>query len=97
MTRRAPGTRRPDAVGDWLFGLCLALSMSGLVVAAAGNWRQGCGLSGLGMLVASGIRMALPDGMTGMLRVRRKAVDVVAFTLLGGALLGLAIVVPQLR
>ena len=97
MTGRAPSTRRRDAVGDWLFGLCLLVSLSGLVVAATGQWRQGCGLSGVGLFVAAGIRMALPDGMAGMLRVRRKSVDVLTFTVLGASLLMLTIVVPELR
>ena len=97
MTGRVPSTRRRGAVGDWLFGLCVLVSLSGLAVAAAGQWRQGCGLSGVGLFVAAGIRMVLPDGMAGMLRVRRKAVDVVTFTVLGTSLLLLTIVVPELR
>jgi Protein of unknown function (DUF3017) len=95
MMRRGPGERRTHAVGDWLFGSCLVVCLGGLAVAAYGQWRQGVALCAVGLLVTSWTRLVLPDAMAGMLRVRRKAVDVLGLTLLGAALLVLAIIVPS--
>jgi hypothetical protein len=49
----------------------------------------------VGLLVTSWTRLVLPEAMAGMLRVRRKAVDVVGLTVLGAGLLVLAVVVPS--
>jgi hypothetical protein len=95
MTAGGDGGRRPHAIGDWLFGSSLVVSLSGLAVAAYGQWRQGVALFAVGLLITSWTRLVLPEAMTGMLRVRRKAVDVVGLTLLGTGLLVLAIVVPS--
>ena len=97
MTDRTRSARRPGAVGDWLFFLCLAISVSGLGVAILADWRQGFRLAGVGLLVAGGIRTVLPDAMAGMLRVRRKAVDVLGYAALGAALLALTVVVRGAR
>jgi DUF3017 family protein len=95
MTSRGGRLRRRSVVGDWLFGSCVLVLLVGLAMTAAGQWRQGCGLCSLGLLFAAWTRIVLPDGMAGMLRVRRKSVDVVALTLFGAALLVLAIIAPR--
>ncbi|MEJ7757747.1 MAG: DUF3017 domain-containing protein [Nocardioidaceae bacterium] len=46
-------------------------------------------------MVTSWTRLVLPEAMAGMLRVRRRSVDVVGLTLLGAGLLVLAVVVPE--
>jgi hypothetical protein len=71
------------------------VSLSGLGLAAYGQWRQGVALCAVGLLVTSWTRLVLPEAMAGMLRVRRKAVDVVGLTVLGAGLLVLAVVVPS--
>lgn len=97
MTDRAAGPRRRHLVGSALFGCSLLVLLSGIAVTAFGQWRQGSQLSALGLLFASAVRLVLPDTMAGMLRVRRKWVDVVALTALGAGLLVVAIVVPETR
>ena len=92
---RGDRERRAHPVGDWLFASCLVVSLGGVVVAAFGLWRQGVALCALGLLVTSWTRLVLPDAMAGMLRVRRKSVDVVGLTLLGAGLLVLAVIVPS--
>ena len=95
MTPPGLAPQRRHAVGDWLFASCLVVSLSGLAVAAYGPWRQGVALCAVGLLVTSWTRLVLPEAMAGMLRVRRKAVDVIGLTLLGAALLVLAVLVPS--
>jgi Protein of unknown function (DUF3017) len=79
------------SLGTLAFIACLGLTAIGVVLAAVGSFRQGAGYVGASLLLACLARFVIPDRMAGLLRVRRKALDVV---LLGG--LGLGIVVLTL-
>jgi hypothetical protein len=88
-----PGHARHLVVGDWLFGFYLVIAVIGIATVEYGPWRYGTGLLALALLLAAWTRMVLPEEMTGMLRVRRRLVDVAALTLLGTATMLLTIVI----
>jgi len=55
---------------------------------------RGTALVGCALLATAAARLMLPERYLGMLANRSKAVDVAAYGLLGGAVLGLALAVP---
>ena len=65
----------------------------GLLIALRGSRYTGIGtgLAGCSLLVAAVARLALPPRYTGPLASRNKVVDVLAFAVLGGGVLGLAL------
>jgi hypothetical protein len=65
----------------------------GLVV--AGLWRPGTSVLGIAFLVATIGRIVLPDRDAGMLKLRRKAIDVPTLMAIGVALVVLSAVVPE--
>jgi hypothetical protein len=93
MMVRSPGHGRHLVVGDWLFAFYLVIALIGIATVEYGPWRYGTGLLALSLLLAAWTRIVLPEEMTGMLRVRRRLVDVAALTLLGTAILLLTIVI----
>lgn len=95
MTELPFKTPRGKSLGTVAFVGAFALAGVGVLVAALGSWRQGAGYVGASMLLACLARMVLPDRMSGLLRVRRKAVDVVILGLLGGGIVVLALLVPD--
>lgn len=91
---RTPGGK---SLGTVAFLGAMALGMVGIVVVAIGPWRQGVGYVGGALLLACLARLVIPERMAGMLRVRRKAVDVVVLGLLGLGVVVLSLVVPDGR
>ena len=88
------GALRP-CVGGLLYAAVALAVVIGLVLIAIGPWRSGAGLCG-GALVAAGIaRAAMPERMAGLLRVRRRAADVVIMLGMGIALVVLAVIIPD--
>jgi hypothetical protein len=69
---------------------------AGVFVAFQGgrDTARGAGIAGTALLVAGLLRLALPPRYAGQLASRGKAIDVLAFLLLGGGVLGLAIWLP---
>ena len=92
--RSALRTHRRLVTGDVLFALCLLVAGGGLVLAALEQWRLGAAICALALLLAAPVRAFLSDERAGMLRVRRKLVDVVVLIGLGAGLLVLALVAP---
>jgi hypothetical protein len=75
------------------YALVLIGIAAGLVIAGLGSRYagRGAGLVGCMLLVAALARLALPARKAGMLAARGKAFDVLAFAVLGGAVLALAL------
>jgi Protein of unknown function (DUF3017) len=87
-------TVRPS-VGGVLYAAVVTAVLVGLALVTAGPWRTGVGVCG-GALIAAGLgRAAIPERMSGLLRIRRRAADVVIMLLLGIALVVLAAIVPD--
>jgi hypothetical protein len=61
------------------------------------DFRFGASLLSLSVLLAFFLRLQLPDMAAGLLRVRRRRVDLTVLATLGTFLLILALVVPQGR
>lgn len=86
--------RKPRTIGGAIYLVVLALAVGSLGVVAAGWWRVGCAMLGVAFLVATAGRIVVPDDQAGMLKLRRKAIDVPTLLFIGVALVGLAAVVP---
>lgn len=87
--------KKPSTTGGIAFLAVLATLLVGLVIAAAGPWRSGVSLMGAAFGLAFVARAVLPDERAGMLRIRRRFVDLV--TMLGCCvgLLVLAAAIPN--
>ena len=66
-----------------------------LVVVLFFDFRFGAILLALSVLLAFLLRLRLPDSSAGLLKIRRRRVDLTVLATLGTFLLILAIVVPQ--
>lgn len=67
----------------------------GLVIVTLNDFRSGAVVLALSVLWAGALRWILSDAQAGMLRVRRRRVDLVVLSVLGSVLLVLALVVPN--
>jgi len=81
--------------GSVAFLAAVATGGVGVVGAASGSWRFGATLIGAALLFGSLARFLLPDRMSGLLRVRRKAFDVLWMAALGSGIVVLAVLVPE--
>jgi len=61
---------------QWPILIVAAIGLVALVLVAAGFWRRGALLIGIGVGTAAGLRLALPDDRAGVLAVRTKGIDV---------------------
>jgi len=95
MILRDNPIRRPQTFGGVVYLVVVGMAVTGLAVVVAGVWRAGVSWMGAGLLVGSFFRLVLPEHRAGMLRVRRKAVDVALPALAGFALIVLALVIPD--
>jgi hypothetical protein len=89
---RTPGGKTPGTVA---FVGVLILAAVGVAVTAVGPWRQGAGYVGGALLLACLVRLLLPERMAGLLRVRRKVVDVAILGLMGLGVVVLSLVIPD--
>ena len=69
--------------------------LAALIVVVFIDFRVGAILLSLSVLLAFVLRLRLPDAAAGLLRVRRRRVDLTVLATLGTFLLILALVVPQ--
>jgi hypothetical protein len=85
---RTGGVRRHLA-----FALVVAVVLAGFGLIAVYRWRRGATLIGGALLLAGGLRAALPDGAAGLLAIRGRTADVLAYTALGLALVAVAVTI----
>ncbi len=85
----------PRSRGSQLYLLQLLGVLVGLGLVVAGPWRTGVSVVGATFIVGALARSIVPISHTGMLRVRGKVFDIVWMTLLGVALIVLALVIPD--
>lgn len=101
----APGSLPPDGVPfagaervrvdpalrvRWL-AVVLAITAAGAVLVAFGHWELGAGTIGAGMIVGALIRAIIPSPEAGLLRVRRRVVDVAWMLAIGIGIIALVI------
>ena len=87
--------RRPRTRGGLVYLAVLVVAVGGLALVLTGQWRPGTTVFGVAFLLATIGRIALPDRDAGMLKLRRKAIDVPTLFAIGLALIVLASVVPD--
>jgi hypothetical protein len=90
-------TASAGVLGVLPYLLVLVGVAAGLVVLAWHGSRyaaQGTALVGSALLTAALIRLALPPRYAGLLATRGKAFDVLAFVMLGGGVLAVALMLP---
>jgi len=69
------GRTRDRARAQWPILTVAAIFCLALILVAAGFWRRGALLIGIGVGVAAGLRLLLPDEQAGLLVVRSKRLD----------------------
>jgi hypothetical protein len=87
--------KKPSTTGGIFFLICVGMVLAGLVLVAFAPWRSGITVMGLAFALAFVMRMVLPDERAGMLRVRRRLLDLFVLAMCSGLLLGLAVVIPN--
>jgi Protein of unknown function (DUF3017) len=97
--RKAQAKAAPAESGGlaWLpYLIALAGVAAGvfLVFQGSQNAGRGTGLIGCSLLAAGLARLVLPPRLAGLLSTRRKASDVLAFTVFGAGVLAVAILLP---
>lgn len=87
--------KRPSTTGGAVYLSVVAAVLIGVAVAATGAWRLGVTIVGVSFAVAFVARSVLPDDRAGMLRIRRKSVDLTTMALCSAGMLVLAVVIPN--
>ena len=75
---------------QWPVLTVAAIGLVALVLVAAGFWRRGAVLIGIGVGVATLLRLMLPEERLGVLVVRSKALDVATMSALCASVLYIA-------
>ena len=80
---------------NWPMASVYSVVVLSLAVVVWVDFRTGAVLLAAGVLWAALLRWRLSDEAAGLLRVRRRRIDLTVLTLLGSAMLVLALVVPH--
>ena len=72
----------------------LAVAALGLLLSAAVDWQVGAFVLGLALLLAAGLRLALPAAQLGWLAVRSRGLDATLLLVLGFGMCVLANTIP---
>jgi hypothetical protein len=87
--------QKPSTTGGIFYLISVATMVVGLVLVAVVPWRSGITVMGLGFGLAFVMRMVLPDEQAGMLRVRRRLIDMFVLAMCSGLLIALAVIIPN--
>lgn len=87
--------KRPSTTGGIIYLVVLGAVLAGLVLVGFGAWRAGVATMGVAFGVATVARAVLPDERAGMLRIRRRFVDIAAMALCCAGMLILVAVIPH--
>ncbi len=87
--------RRPRTLGGAVYLAVVTVSVVALLIVGFGPWRLGLTLFGGGFVAAALARLVIPEQASGMLHLRRKAIDVPTLLLIGVALIVLATLIPE--
>ena len=75
---------------QWPVLTVAAIGLVAAVLVAAGFWRRGAVMIGIGVGVAAGLRLLLPADRVGVLAVRSRRLDVASMVTLSAAVLYIA-------
>lgn len=87
--------KKPSTTGGIIYLVVVSIMLVGLGTVAAGAWRSGTVVMGASFGLAFVSRAVLPDERAGMLRVRRRFVDLTALALCCIGMLVLAAAIPE--
>jgi hypothetical protein len=73
----------------------LGIAAVGLLRVATANWREGSVLLGGALLVAASLRAVLPPDRAGLVAIRSRIVDILAYSWLGLAVVLLAFTITR--
>ncbi|ABM12381.1 MULTISPECIES: DUF3017 domain-containing protein [Mycolicibacterium] len=76
--------------GQWPILLVGLFLVAAFILVAAGYWRRGALVMAIGVAVASGLRLALPEDRAGLLVVRTRTVDFLTTATVSAAMLYIA-------
>lgn len=86
-------TRRTSLRPQLIFSLVMAVVVVGMVRIAQYHWREGTVIIGGALLLAAGLRAVLPPERTGLLGIRRRALDVLTYGVFGLMMLIVALTI----
>lgn len=75
------------------FALVAAIVLAGFGLIVVYRWRRGATLIGGALLLAGGLRAVLSDERAGLLAIRGRSADVLAYTAFGLALVAVAVTI----
>lgn len=87
--------KRPSTIGGIVYLVVIAILLVGLALVAVGTWRPGVAVMAASFGVAAIARAVLPDERAGMLRIRRRFVDLTTMVVCSCAMFVLAAVIPN--
>jgi hypothetical protein len=93
--RRRRSARRPWYVHELGFVFVLSVVAVGLVAVSFDYWRRGLLWTGCGLFGAAAVRLLLPTRKVGLLAVRGRPFDVLAYLVLGVAVVACTLAVPR--
>lgn len=85
-----PATHRAGIATHLAFALVVALVVAGFALIVVYRWRRGATLIGGALLLAAGLRATLSDVNAGLLAIRGRVADALAYTAFGLALVAVA-------
>lgn len=86
-------TTRTSLRPQLAFGLVWVVVTVAMVRITQYHWREGTVIIGLALLLAAGLRAVLPPEWTGLLGIRRRAVDVLTYGIFGLLMLAVALTI----
>jgi hypothetical protein len=89
--------KKPSTTGGIVYLVVTSALIVGVAIVAVGAWRTGVVVMGLAFGVAFVFRAVLPDDRAGMLRIRRRFVDLTTMGACCAGMLILAVVVARGR
>ncbi len=89
--------KKPSTTGGIVYLIVVTILMVGVVISASGAWRTGVTVMGGSFGLAFLARSVLPDERAGMLRIRRRFVDLATMAICGVGMVVLASVIPNRR
>ena len=89
--------KRPSTTGGLVYLLVAGTLAVGLAIVVLGPWRTGVVLMGGALSVAFVARAVLPDERAGMLRIRRRLVDLTTLAVCAAGMFALVAAIPSQR
>ena len=82
--------KKPSTTGGIIYLAVVATTVVGIGIVVAGEWRLGVFVMAAAFGVAALSRAVLPDERAGMLRIRRRFVDITTMAICSGGMFLLA-------